>query len=515
MSSVSFSIKPVASPTVQTATDAEQHQSPIGPDIIQDDSSLVRHTSPSSRYRVDFLRVPAKRDTEHVGGISRTVWDLSQHVPDEPAIGVPGLRAVRANEIFKPGVFALQFGLPNTAMFEVTDNNEVFKVDAKSLHRAPTHIINAHGKIQSGWYIVPKDLPMEALERVRVAAHMYEGSTNLTCVRANTNILRDAGFTIGGYSPSTFLPHHLLDAILTNGFEYDTKPVTFSIARTTPLNLHDFMAKLPAAIRETPYRHWNNVRDTPEARELRIREAAAIHENRPVYKPILFAQDAPVFDFSISKTSNLGRVARRAWGAHPVYKVDFSQAGINIDDYLPRKLTAFSMPNPSRLTRFKKNAIFSSPVVGFVNKHMARQFLSQEPLVQLDITQLLKTSTLEEPSIYNVVVTSKEMIAGKLNIWSPKVDWVLSKHVLLSNYSDDVRFAGEMWKDENDCIHFNANSGTYQPTEEDLQNMLKLARKMFPDLNLQAGHLAGRRILHEQGLDSRCSTAAGIHRPNE
>jgi hypothetical protein len=156
---------------------------------------------------------------------------------------------------------------------------------------------------------------------------------------------------------------------------------------------------------------------------------------------------------------------------------------------LPGKLKAFSMPNPSRLTRFKKNVIFSRPVVSFVNKHMARNFVQQEPLFELDMTQLLKTDTSAQRNIYNVVLTSKEMTVGKLDVWAPKVDWVLSKHVLLANYSDDVRFAGEMWKDENDCIHFNANSGTYTPTEEDLQNMLRLARRMFPNLNLQADQI--------------------------
>ena len=64
------------------------------------------------------------------------------------------------------------------------------------------------------------------------------------------------------------------------------------------------------------------------------------------------------------------------------------------------------------------------------------------------------------------------------------VDWVLSKHVLVSNYSNDVRFAGEVWKNEKGQIVLNHNSGTYLPSVDELEAAAEYLRQVFPGVEI-------------------------------
>jgi hypothetical protein len=94
--------------------------------------------------------------------------------------------------------------------------------------------------------------------------------------------------------------------------------------------------------------------------------------------------------------------------------------------------------------------------------------------------------TKETPNKYNVVATNKRVSLMKNDIKNWLVDWVLSKHVLIANYDEEVRFAGEIWKDIDGVIWVSANSGTYTPNKEQLDNFLKYLCKVFPNAHFKA-----------------------------
>ncbi len=71
---------------------------------------------------------------------------------------------------------------------------------------------------------------------------------------------------------------------------------------------------------------------------------------------------------------------------------------------------------------------------------------------------------------------------------SKLVDWLLSKHVLISGYDDDVRFAGEAWMEHQTdgiIIHLSNNSGTYKPNTEQLIKAAQFVSDAFPGLKVE------------------------------
>jgi len=119
-----------------------------------------------------------------------------------------------------------------------------------------------------------------------------------------------------------------------------------------------------------------------------------------------------------------------------------------------------------------------------IRTHMAQNFDEHKGFTQHNLLRMLVPEVDGNERKYNFVVTPNELIVISNSVYYGFVDWILSKHVLISGYSHDVRYAGELWKDENDIIHLNNNSGTYRPTVEQLQNVAQLAHLLFPDLNI-------------------------------
>ncbi|CAF0837666.1 unnamed protein product [Didymodactylos carnosus] len=89
---------------------------------------------------------------------------------------------------------------------------------------------------------------------------------------------------------------------------------------------------------------------------------------------------------------------------------------------------------------------------------------------------------------YNVVITGDCLIGMHNSVGIKFVDWLLSKHVLMSGYDDDVRFAGEIWmehRNEGLVLHVSNNSGTYLPTDEQLTATGQYVAAALPGLRVE------------------------------
>ena len=90
------------------------------------------------------------------------------------------------------------------------------------------------------------------------------------------------------------------------------------------------------------------------------------------------------------------------------------------------------------------------------------------------------------PGKYNIVIEGRVMTVARLVNGAKVPDWILSKHVLMSGYSKDVRFAGELWKAADGKIHLSNNSGTYRPSTEQLAAAVSYLSAVFPGVEFVA-----------------------------
>ncbi len=103
----------------------------------------------------------------------------------------------------------------------------------------------------------------------------------------------------------------------------------------------------------------------------------------------------------------------------------------------------------------------------------------------------LRTHSEGQNNKYNLVVLKEKNKAGqdvttfilaRITSGAKLLDWILCKHVLMAAYSELTFFAGEIWKDEKGVIHFNRNSGTFQPSAEQAEAMEAFFSEAFPNL---------------------------------
>lgn len=171
---------------------------------------------------------------------------------------------------------------------------------------------------------------------------------------------------------------------------------------------------------------------------------------------------------------------RYLWGPHSLFEIPLHSASVN--ERLPGRLQAFPQENPNLVTKVKKYLLLNEIVVGLIRSQLSKGYRHFGGMSEKDLFDMLATHTEERPNKYNLVVLGDRMIIMKINIQKPMVDWVLSKHVLLSRYSEDVRFASEIWKTPDGVLHINRNSGTYQPSSRLLPQAADLMRETFPNI---------------------------------
>jgi hypothetical protein len=102
------------------------------------------------------------------------------------------------------------------------------------------------------------------------------------------------------------------------------------------------------------------------------------------------------------------------------------------------------------------------------------------------LAAMLQAGTDDEPFLYNAIVTGTALRLARLENRNRKdnaaVNWVLAKHVLISGYDPDVRFAGECWVVDGPAgrtVHLNNNSGTYQPSPDQTRAAGRFIRQGF------------------------------------
>lgn len=467
------------------------------------DCSTYLKAHPSGNNSIGIYRL------ESLKGKHTPIIDVSDTITERLAMSDNKLRVANLTDIFSEGKLFLGFGRPNVYLAIPGINPRGLgysKVDAKSLKRADTKIVETFDRVQSGLLLVFKDLKPDQVDRIIKSAEAHQGTRRWTCVNANCHILSDAGFTLNG-EPMTqyFFPVRLFHDIVKHGLELDGQPVAFDIVKTTPGYLEDIGLSITHAVLTTLCRHGEKacsplkekiakntyLMKIQDKLGLALFKEAQPQLQKPIYEPVVVRPQIPEdqirdYNLRVSEPSKLGTILRLLWGPHTLFEIDLPSETIN--QALPDTLKAFPDPNPSTVTRLKKHFLFSQTMVGLIRSQLSHSYMNVGPQGHDRFFDMIRTHDDNYPNKYNFVLTGDRLIVMKLELGNEKADWVLSKHVLMSNYSSDVRLAGELWKSADGTIHFNNNSGTYKPGS-DLSNALSLFEKLFPGVKIQSHEL--------------------------
>lgn len=434
---------------------------------------------------------------ETIGHSTLQYIDFGGIIEEAPAVNYPGIQTIKINQIFKPGTVFLGFGLPNVFVARINEQGEFVKFDAKSMWRKKSTITSTtRGVSQSGIFFVLHDLSKEQVQNIVDFAHANIGKKDITCVHANMKVLEETGFSSGEIPLSHFyFPTPLMLHLIQHGIQFEGKDMDYTIVKTSPLKISQFQRRMDLAVAGTPVRHAMKATVSEEYRQsaIELNRAVQQHNNKLFSgSPSIDTQSmGRAFLASISVVSNFGLILRKIWGSHNVYSLKFDKNQLNspkVSDYFSHApLKAFSTPNPSFLTRFKSSFLFSKPVVNTIYGQM-QEGTYDTWIAESQIKQLIPVHTEENANKFNYVLTDNQLILSKLNVMFSGVDWVLSKHVLLSHYSDSVRCSGEFWQTPDGSFYINNNSGTYQPTEDDLQNSVLFFNSLFKTLHFSGVH---------------------------
>lgn len=436
------------------------------------------------------IGVTGTKRYESLFGRLIAVIDASEYTSERVATSAPDLKIFRLRDIFEEGSVFIGFGRPNVFIGMPRPNGGFEKFDAKSLKRADSAIVNTRGWAQSGLLLL-LSLTDEQKLRIQQAAQNETGTRSWTCVNANCRVLAAAGFSSGGESLTSFyFPLALARRLIRHGLQCEGRDINIEIVKTTPRYLENFGLSVIKAQFLTICRHAGRKFRTKPTRlaapEVEDIQAAVGTGNGGSLITLVAAEQSkiPTVIFSVSEPSILGSVLTAFLGPHFIFQVRCTS--ISVADDLPQKLTAYAETRRNIVTWLKQNILFSPTVVRAIRSNLMRRNFVVEDCPQSEIFEMIRTHTSANPIKYNIIITGYSIGVVRLSVRYPSVDWLLSKHVLTSGYSDDVRFAGEMWKLPDGRIVINNNSGTYMPSVESAINAAKYLNKVFDTVSFSA-----------------------------
>lgn len=419
------------------------------------------------------------------------LYDVSDFIQEKK---IEDIKVFKATDLFSPDSVFLGFGRPNVFLC-YPENNSFTKFDAKSLKRESSKLTETKGFVQSGFFILFNEVTPEMVSSIKNAALNNIGSKNWTCVNSNCRVLEEAGFTCG-YKPLSkfYFPIALMEALVENGLYYKGKKVEITFVRTVKEYLEDFGVQVLKSEWNTLYRHSKKYLRTKRKNNKVLQKLYSVknkflkkEETKEILeeKVVLFPDNIECkkdLTLTVSKPGKFGILFRWLWGPHAFFEVKNTT---KTEELLPITLNAYAGKKKTFINYMKQYVLFSKPMIKFIRRHLCKDQVVFEESNEKDLYNMIRTHTDNIPNKYNLVITKDSISIIKIDIQYSTVDWVLSKHVLLSGYSKDVRFAGEFWKDINGVIHFNNNSGTYMPAYCTLKPTKEILNQLFPNIKIE------------------------------
>jgi len=389
-----------------------------------------------------------------------------------------GLSVIPIGEVFSdPDAVFIGFGFPNVyvAVPRSEDSERGAGWDrfaAFMFWRQQAHVADTKGRVQGGVLVQLRNLPDEAIARLRAAMEHGSGRRTISCANANARMLAAAGFTCGGKAMTRAVrPMRLARRVWENGLEFNGRPVDLRIIRTDGGTVSDHFAGVMRKEFTSMCRAAKKIVAKGHAKV-----KAPVMEPRPLPAPSMdIDPTAPRLELRVGRPSRLAAALGRRYGEHPIFEARLDPDRLDIDGAEFSAIHNELEPYPGKLdtvTKIKRYVLFAKPVVRLIRKQMAAVMESLGLLAGSTLVGMLQADSPADPFIYNVVLTGESFRLSRLENRTDKdvdkANWVLAKHVLLAGYDPDVRYAGEAWAVDTPTgrvMHINNNSGTYKPTE--------------------------------------------------
>lgn len=182
------------------------------------------------------------------------------------------------------------------------------------------------------------------------------------------------------------------------------------------------------------------------------------------------------------KPSYFGRIINTAYGEVLIFHLMIPTH--IIDTYLPDLLPAY--PEPLKISdRIKSNWVYSAPMLTAARSQLNDEMENLSSLLsEVDLLEQLLPKQMNLIRC-NMVILNDRIILARISQTYKIPYYLLLKHITLANRSTHTRFAGELWRGENDSFYINNNSGTYRPPNELIESTVSLFDHLFPFLNVQ------------------------------
>lgn len=407
-------------------------------------------------------------------------------------IDFQNLKLISLDKLFdnKHEIF-LGFGLPNVYLTVPNhDSTGYVKFAAFILWRQTSAVIDTKGRVQSGFMIRIRQYPDDLLTMLRKAMGENSNRRHVSCAYANACVLNAASITSGGMDlRSHFGARALFQHIYEHGLEFRGIPLILDFIRTTPRSLEEHFHEVRKKELTSLGRTYRKIIHECHTSSDKIR-APLIEVNDVPVKPIVNENVKCLIGLEISRPRMFGALIRKIFGSHTLFKIIPNRECVDINDFLPTTLRAFPQQHPDLFTRMKKSFLFSKPVVVTIRKHLAALWDDHGQFSVGPLAAMMSIDKKDEPHVYNIVITGNHIVGMHSNPFLnlKVVDWLLSKHVLISGYDDDVRFAGEAWMEHRDnglILHLTNNSGTYKPSNEQLSAAGQFITSTLPGLQIE------------------------------
>lgn len=398
------------------------------------------------------------------------------------------------------------FGQPKVCTMVPNAAGGYQKLDAYPFFEKKSQVVPAD-VLESGVFIRPRNLPDEAITSLQSAMASMAGHRAMTSTRANAKMLSRAGFTCGGKKlDSKALPLKFFLGLVDHGLEYRGQPVKFDIVSTTTATLDEHFRKVINKEISSPIDaiKGSDRDDTPVT--------GGPAPSAPVGDPAPPANDARI-RLRNSRPNFASSVLRSMLGAHILWEALPDQPNVDIDKFLPVTLMdKFHAGEPLSTVDKLKGALFTPSKVKLIRSCMAhsfdegREFSPDQVATMLRIPGEGEEAKPDKDGLikYNLVICGNKsgrgnrVVIARLDVKHDKADDLLSKHVLISGYDQDVRFAGELWAErytkpdgtEATRIHINNNSGTYRPSPDMAEAAANYLRAMMPGVEI-VSHATG------------------------
>ncbi|CAF3350928.1 unnamed protein product [Rotaria socialis] len=178
----------------------------------------------------------------------------------------------------------------------------------------------------------------------------------------------------------------------------------------------------------------------------------------------------------------LSQIINTVYGELSIFQLNISSH--IIDMYLPDILLPF--PASIKVTdRMKRDLLYLKSMMAVLHSQVNREMRNLSSIVPEAefFQQLLPEQT--DMARCNIVILGDRIIFARIPRTYRVTYYLLCKHITLADCSSDVRFAGELWHDENANFQLNNNSGTYRPSKILVESAIALFKHLFPFLEVR------------------------------